>query len=80
MQSVVQAYGASTIGVVLTGMGSDGTKGAACIKAAGGKIAVQDEASCVIYGMPRSVAESGNADRIVPLSQMADEIVRMCRE
>ncbi len=80
MQSVAQVFGAPTIGVVLTGMGSDGTKGAAAIKAAGGKIAAQDEATCVVYGMPRSVAESGNADRIVPLPHMADEIIRMCRE
>ncbi len=80
MQSVARVYGALSIGVVLTGMGSDGTRGAASIKAAGGKIAAQDEATCVVYGMPRSVIESGNADKIVPLPQMAYEIVLMCRE
>ncbi len=80
MQSVARVYGALSIGVVLTGMGSDGTRGAASIKAAGGKIAAQDEATCVVYGMPRSVAESGNADKIVPLPQMACEIVLMCQE
>ena len=80
MQSVASIYGASSIGVVLTGMGSDGTKGAALIRAAGGKIAAQDETSCVVYGMPRSVIESGNTDKIVPLPQMAGEIVLMCQE
>lgn len=80
MLSASLAYGHSTIGVLLTGMGSDGTKGAASIKAAGGKIAVQDEASCVVYGMPRSVVESGYADKVVPLTRMADEIMKMCRD
>jgi two-component system, chemotaxis family, protein-glutamate methylesterase/glutaminase len=73
------AYGASTIGVVLTGMGSDGTKGSASIKAAGGRILAQDQASCVVYGMPRSVAESGHVDMVVPLKQMADVIMRVCQ-
>ncbi len=80
MLSASLAYGPSTVGVVLTGMGSDGTKGAAAIKAAGGKIAAQDEASCVVYGMPRSVAESGYADKVVSLAQMADEIIKMCQQ
>lgn len=80
MQSVAQVYGALSIGVVLTGMGSDGTKGAAHIRAAGGKITAQDEATCVIYGMPRSAIESGYVDKIVPLPQMAQEIVLMCQE
>ncbi len=80
MQSVARVYGALSIGVVLTGMGSDGTRGAASIKAAGGKIAAQDENTCVVYGMPRSVIESGNTDKIVPLPQMAGEIILMCQQ
>ena len=79
MQSVAQAYGAASIGIVLTGMGSDGTDGAAAIKATGGRTAVQDQKTSAIYGMPRSVVESGNADKIVPLPQMAREIVRLCQ-
>lgn len=78
MQSVARVYGALSVGVVLTGMGSDGTRGSASIKTAGGRVAAQDEASCTIYGMPRSVIESGYADKIVSLPQMAAEIVRMC--
>jgi len=79
MQSIAQAYGAASIGIVLTGMGSDGTDGAAAIKAAGGRTAAQDQKTSAIYGMPRSVVESGNADKIVPLTQMAREIIRMCQ-
>ena len=78
MLSASLAYGASTVGVILTGMGSDGTKGAASIKAAGGRMLAQDEASCIVYGMPRSVAESGYADKVVSLHDMAAEIVKMC--
>lgn len=80
MQSLAQVYGDLSVGIILTGMGSDGTKGAALIKAAGGKIVTQDETTCVVYGMPRSVVESGNTDKIVPLPQMAREIVLICQE
>ena len=79
MPSVARWYEGSSIGVVLTGMGSDGTNGAASIKASGGKVVAQDEATCVVYGMPRSVVESGLADKIVPLSQIAEEIVALCQ-
>ena len=79
MNSVVDLYGGKTIGVVLTGMGSDGSKGTARIKAKGGMVAVEDESTCAIYGMPRCVVEQGNADKVVPLPEMAGEIVRMCR-
>ncbi len=78
MKSAASVYGATTIGVILTGMGSDGTKGAAAIRSAGGKVTTQDEASCVVYGMPRSVVESGNSDATVTLPRMAREILRMC--
>ena len=77
MESVTQAFGAATMGVVLTGMGSDGTNGTSCIKAAGGKVIAEDESTCSVYGMPKSVADAGNADRIVPLPRIASELVRM---
>jgi len=76
MTSVVQEYGAAVLGVVLTGMGMDGTAGAKQIKQAGGHVIVQDEASCVVYGMPKSIAEAGYADSILPLSGIAGGIVR----
>lgn len=78
MQSVARAYGARCLGVVLTGMGSDGSDGAAIIKAAGGSVVVEAESTCTVYGMPKSVADAGNADRVVPLNEMAEEIVRIC--
>ena len=80
MNSVVKVYGEKTIGVVLTGMGSDGSMGTARIKDKGGVVAVEHESTCAIYGMPRCVVEKGNADKVVPLPEMADEIVRMCSE
>ena len=78
MNSVANIYGAKTIGVVLTGMGSDGSRGTALIKEKGGLVAVEHESTCAIYGMPRCVVEKGNADKVLPLPEMADEIIRMC--
>jgi len=78
MESVVRAYGSSSRGVVLTGMGSDGAKGAAMIKSVNGQVKVEDESTCAVYGMPKSIADAGNADKIVPLHRMAREIVDMC--
>jgi len=75
MESLVRHYGASCLGVVLTGMGSDGTKGCAMIKAAGGSVISEDESTCVIYGMPRCVAEAGLADYVVPLGGIANGII-----
>lgn len=78
MESTAANPGYRCIGVVLTGMGSDGRDGAAAIKKAGGTVIVQDEPTSVIYGMPRSVAESGHADKVLPLDRITDEIVEMC--
>jgi two-component system chemotaxis response regulator CheB len=58
-------------------MGSDGTEGAGRIKAAGGRMIVEHESSCVVYGMPRSVIEAGLADRVVPLPKIASTLVEM---
>jgi two-component system chemotaxis response regulator CheB len=74
--SVADAYGASALGIILTGMGHDGYKGCERIRDAGGSVLVQDEASSVVWGMPGIVARAGIADRIVPLDEMAAEIVR----
>ena len=79
MESVAAVYGAETLGVVLTGMGSDGTNGAAAIKKAGGNVVVEDEETCAVYGMPRSVYDSGNADMVIPLNKLGREIARMCK-
>jgi two-component system chemotaxis response regulator CheB len=75
-RSVAQSYGSHVLAVVLTGMGNDGTRGAAAIREAGGQVIVQDEASSVVWGMPGSVVSSQLADHIYPLDGIAAEIVR----
>ena len=77
MKSLPDAYGANILGVVLTGMGDDGTKGAALVKNAGGTIVAQDEASSMIYGMPRSVTSKGLSDEVWALDEIAGNIVSM---
>jgi two-component system chemotaxis response regulator CheB len=80
MESASKAYGSRCLGVILTGMGSDGTEGAAMIKAGGGMILAEDESTCVVYGMPRSVAEAGLVDKVVPLNRIVEEITAACRK
>jgi two-component system chemotaxis response regulator CheB len=79
-ESAARACGARVVGVVLTGMGDDGLAGARAIRAAGGRILVQDEASCVVHGMPRSIADEHLADAEVPLDRVARAIERAVRE
>jgi len=75
MASVAQAYGSRCLGVILTGMGSDGVSGLRAIRQAGGLTLAESEESCVIYGMPKAAIEAGVVDRSVPLGRMADEIL-----
>jgi two-component system, chemotaxis family, protein-glutamate methylesterase/glutaminase len=75
MKTGAQFYGPRSVGVVLTGMGYDGAEGMKMIKAAGGKTIVQDEATSVVYGMPKACVEAGAADKIVPLNSVARHIV-----
>lgn len=70
MKSVAQAGGKNVLGVLLTGMGKDGALGMADIRAQGGYTLAQDEASCVVYGMPREAVAIGAVDAIVPLESM----------
>ena len=79
MVSAAEAFEGSIIGVILTGMGKDGLEGARKIKAGGGKIVVQNERSCVIYGMPRAVAEANLADDILPLVNIGKRITEYLR-
>jgi len=74
MISAAQAFGSRLVGVVMTGMGSDGTAGLKAIKEAGGKTVAEHESSCVVYGMPRVAIESGVVDTIAPLRQIANAI------
>lgn len=75
-RSVARVYGGNVLAVVLTGMGSDGVRGAQHIRERGGHVFVQDEATSVVWGMPGMVAKAGQADEIIPLDIMAYEIVR----
>ncbi len=70
-RSIAEAYGGKSVGVVLTGMGDDGTVGARAIKDQGGVIIAQDEASCVVYGMPKSIVDNDLADFVEPLDNVA---------
>ena len=73
-QSAAEVYKQRVLGVVMTGMGSDGKQGAAWIKAQGGLIYTESEETCVVYGMPSSVVEAGLSDRSVRLDNMAQAI------
>ncbi|CAN5125707.1 chemotaxis response regulator protein-glutamate methylesterase [soil metagenome] len=78
-RSVAQAYGPTSLAVVMTGMGQDGLRGCEAIKTAGGDVVIQDEPTSVVWGMPGSVKRAGLADRVLPLSLIASEIVRRVR-
>jgi two-component system chemotaxis response regulator CheB len=75
MLSVAKTYGQRALGVVLTGMGSDGVEGLRAIRESGGRTLAESEETCVIYGMPKAAIEAGVAERAVPLTRMADEIL-----
>jgi two-component system chemotaxis response regulator CheB len=80
MASAATVYGAHSVGVLLTGMGSDGTEGFREIRQAGGRTIAQNRETCLIYGMPRAVAEQGLADEILPLDEVAPAIARIVAE
>jgi two-component system chemotaxis response regulator CheB len=73
-QSAAEVYGNRVLGVVMTGMGSDGRQGAAWIKSQGGLIFTEAESSCVVYGMPSVVMEAGLSDKSIALEDMAQAI------
>ena len=69
-----RVFGERTVLVVLTGMGNDGVEGAAAVRKRGGRVIVEAESSCAVYGMPRAVVEADLADTELPLSQLPDAI------
>jgi two-component system chemotaxis response regulator CheB len=75
-RSAAAAFGPNVLAVVLTGMGQDGLRGCEAVRAAGGQVIAQDEATSVVWGMPGFVARAGLADRVLPLGLVAPEIVR----
>jgi two-component system chemotaxis response regulator CheB len=76
-RSVARNCGAAAVGVIMTGMGNDGSLGCRQMKQRGAAIIAQDEASCVVFGMPREPIEQGVADAVVPLDEIASQIVRL---
>ncbi|MBO1321286.1 chemotaxis response regulator protein-glutamate methylesterase [Acanthopleuribacter pedis] len=79
MNSVAEQVAANSIGVILTGMGRDGAQGMLHLRHAGGKTIGQDEASCVVYGMPQEAFNVGAVERQLPLHRIAEEITRMVK-
>jgi two-component system chemotaxis response regulator CheB len=73
-QSVASVFGPASLAVVMTGMGQDGTDGAALIRKAGGTVFAQDEASSVVWGMPGSVVKAGLHHRVVSVGRLAEAI------
>ena len=76
IEDAAKHWGSRMVLVVLTGMGRDGLEGAKAVKAAGGRVLVEAESTCTVYGMPRAVAEAGLADEILPLDELAHAIAR----
>lgn len=79
MCSVAEVFGRGVMGIILTGMGSDGVKGMTAIRKSGGITVGQDEASCAVYGMPRRCAETGVLQRVVPLGDVSQVILEALR-
>ncbi len=75
--SLAKVFPAQTLAVVLTGMGADGREGARALKQGGSQVWSQDEASCVVYGMPAAVAEAGLSDRVLPLAEMGAALAQL---
>lgn len=73
--SVADHVGKNSVGVILTGMGNDGSKGLLAMKKRGSRTIAQDEESCVVFGMPRVAADIGAVDKVVALEDIAREIV-----
>jgi two-component system chemotaxis response regulator CheB len=76
-ESVAQVAKGDAIGAILTGMGSDGAEGLLKMKRAGARTIAQDEASCVVFGMPREAIRMGAVDKIAPLDRVAEELTTM---
>jgi two-component system chemotaxis response regulator CheB len=78
-RSAARFGGRNVVGVIMTGMGDDGSTGMLEMKQAGAVNVAQDEESCVVFGMPAEAIKRGGVDRILPLDRIAAEVVRLCR-
>jgi len=80
MLSALEVYGPKTIGVLLTGMGSDGAAAMVAVRRAGGITIAEDESTAVVFGMPREAIERGGASVVAPAHRIAEEIVKAVRK
>jgi len=78
LASCADVFGSRTLGVVLTGMGNDGSRGVRAVKNAGGQVLAEAESTAVVYGMPKAAVSTGAVDKVVPLDLMAREIRMRC--
>jgi len=74
---VARTAGSNALGIIMTGMGSDGALGLKAMHEAGAQTLAQDEASCVVFGMPKEAIKLGSVDRVLPLHDFAREIMRL---
>jgi two-component system chemotaxis response regulator CheB len=79
-ESVAAEAGARSAGIILTGMGSDGADGLLAMRKAGARTCAQDEASCVVFGMPREAIQRGAAERVLPVDRIAAHLLELCRQ
>ena len=75
--TIAKVYPSQTLAVILTGMGADGREGSRTLKQGGSQIWSQDEASCVVYGMPAAIAEAGLSDRVLSLNEVGPALARL---
>ncbi len=80
MHSVAKNVGANAVAAMLTGMGGDGADGMAAMRQAGARCIAQDEATCVVFGMPKVAFERGGAERLVPIDDIAPSLMRLMSE
>jgi len=76
-RSLADTCGEKVVGVIMTGMGNDGTLGCRLLKRQGAAIIAQNEATCVVFGMPKQPVEEGLADAVLPLGEIAGQVARL---
>jgi two-component system chemotaxis response regulator CheB len=79
IDGVAREYGSRTVGVLLTGMGNDGVEGLKTVKEKGGRVVVQDEATSVVFGMPKAAVDAGVADEVLPLGEIPGRLMTLAQ-
>lgn len=79
LESAAEAYGDRMIGVILTGMGDDGVRGMRSVRNARGLTIAESEQTCIVYGMPREAINSGVVDKVLPLADIGEMVIRKCQ-